>query len=43
MVPNLIYKVNVEVECIDPTGANDIIKVFVVDPKSTIPLITAQI
>ena len=43
MVPNLIYKVNVEVECIDATGANDIIKVFVIDTKSTIPLITASL
>ena len=43
MLPNLIYKVNVEVECIDATGANDIIKVFVIDSKSTIPLITASL
>ena len=43
MVPNLIYKVNVEVECIDATGANDIIKVFLIDTKSTIPLITASL
>jgi len=43
MLPNLIYKVNVEVECIDATGANDIIKVFIIDTKSTIPLITASL
>ena len=43
MIPNLIYKVNVEVECIDPTGANDVIKVFVIDTKSTVPLITANL
>ena len=43
MLPNLIYKVNVEVECIDTTGANDIIKVFIIDTKSTIPLITASL
>ena len=43
MLPNLIYKVNVMVECIDATGANDIIKVFIIDTKSTIPLITASL
>ena len=43
MLPNLVYKVNVEVENIDATGANDIIKVFVIDSKSTLPLITANL
>ena len=43
MLPNLIYKINVEVENIDATGANDIIKVFVIDSKSTLPLITANL
>ena len=43
MLPNMIYKVNVEVECIDATGANDIIKVFVINAKSTLPLITANL
>jgi hypothetical protein len=43
LLPNLTYKVDVEVECIDPTGANDVIKVFVIEPKSTVPMITANI
>lgn len=43
MLPNLLYKVNVEVESIDPTGANDTIKVFIIDTKSTLPLITANL
>ena len=43
MLPNLVYKINVEVECIDPTGANDIIKVFIIDTQSTLPLITANL
>ena len=43
MLPNLVYKINVEVENIDATGANDIIKVFVIDSKSTLPLITANL
>ncbi len=43
MLPNLTYKVDIEVENIDPTGANDTIKVFVIDTQSTVPLITANI
>ena len=43
LLPSLIYKVNVEVECIDPTGANDIIKVFIIDTASTVPLIAANL
>lgn len=43
MLPNLIYKVDVEIECLDQTGANDIIKVFVIDRTSTVPLISANI
>ena len=43
MIPNLTYKVDVEVENIDPTGAADLIKVFVFNKESTIPLITANL
>lgn len=43
MLPNLTYKVDIEVENIDPTGANDLIKVFVIDTHSTVPLISANI
>ena len=43
MLPNLTYKVDIEVENIDPTGANDIIRVFVIDQTSTVPLITANL
>lgn len=43
MIPMLNYKVDLEVENIDPTGANDMIKVFVIDTISTIPLISANI
>jgi hypothetical protein len=31
MLPNLTYKLDVMIENIDPTGANDLIKVFVID------------
>ena len=43
MIPMLTYKVDLEVENIDPTGANDLIKVFVIDTVSTVPLISANI
>lgn len=43
MLPNVIYKVDLEVECLDVTGANDTIKVFVMDRETTVPLITANI
>lgn len=43
LVPNLTYKVDVDIENIDPNGASDLIKVFVFNKESTIPLITANI
>lgn len=43
LVPNLTYKVDVDVENIDPNGAGDLIKVFVFNHESTIPLITANL
>lgn len=43
MLPNLIYKIDIEIECLDATGANDVIKVFVIDKESTVPLISANI
>ena len=43
MVPNLQYHIDVEIECIDPMGASDVVKVFVFNKESTLPLITANI
>lgn len=43
MIPQLLYKIDVEIECIDPTGANDMVKVFVFSKESSVPLITANI
>ena len=43
LVPNLTYKVDVDIENIDPNGSSDLIKVFVFNKESTIPLITANI
>ena len=43
LVPNLNYKLDVDIENIDPTGAADLIKVFVFNKETTVPLITANI
>lgn len=43
LLPNLTYKIDIDVENIDPTGASDLIKVFVFNQESTIPLITANL
>jgi hypothetical protein len=43
LIPNLTYKVDVDIDNIDPSGAADIIKVFVFNKESTVPLITANI
>lgn len=43
MIPQLQYRVDIEIECIDPMGAADIVKVFVFNEESTLPLITANI
>jgi hypothetical protein len=43
LVPSLTYKVDVEIMNIDPSGAADLVKVFVFNKESTVPLITANI
>lgn len=43
LVPNLNYKVDVDIENIDPNGSADLIKVFVFNHETTIPLITANL
>ena len=43
MVPMLTYKIDMLVECVDATGANDMIKVIVMTHTSTVPLITANL
>lgn len=43
MIPGLQYKIDIEIECIDPTGANDTIRVFVFNKDSNVPLITANL
>ena len=42
-MPNLNYKVDVDIQNIDSNGAADMIKVFVFNNESTLPLITANI
>jgi len=43
LLPNLVYKIDIEIECIDPTGASDMVRIFVFNKESTIPLITAHV
>lgn len=43
LLPQMTYKVDIEIECLDPTGASDTIRVFVIDPEATVPLISANI
>ena len=43
MIPQLEYKVDVQIECIDPMGASDVVRVFVFNNESSLPLITANI
>lgn len=41
LVSGVAYDLETDIYCIDPNGCSDEVKVFVVDEKSTIPLITA--
>ncbi|TNV81162.1 hypothetical protein FGO68_gene3820 [Halteria grandinella] len=43
LVPNLNYKIDIDIENIDPSGASDVVKVLVFNKESTVPLITANI
>jgi len=43
LLPQLQYKIDIEIECVDPTGANDMVKIFVFNKESSLPLITANI
>ena len=43
LVPTLTYKVDVDIENIDPNGSAALVKVFVFNHESTIPLITANL
>ena len=45
MIPFLQFKIDVEIECIDPTGAcaNDIAKIFLFNKERNQPFITANI
>ena len=41
LVPSLIYNYEAVIECIDPNGAADSVKVTVCNPNSALPIITA--
>ena len=43
LVPNLTYKLDIDIDNIDPAGSADVVKVFVFNKMSTVPLITANI
>jgi len=43
MIPNLQYHIDIEIECVDPLGSGDIVKIFVFNKESSMPLITANL
>lgn len=43
LVPTLTYEDEIEIQCTDPTGAADTVKVYVCSGSSSIPLITAVV
>lgn len=43
LVPSLIYNYEAVIECIDPNGAADSVKVTVCNPNSVLPIITALV
>ena len=43
LLPGLAYDSDVSIQCIDPNGAADEVRVFVCNPKSCVPMISAVI
>ena len=43
LVPGLQYKRNVTVTCVNPAGGSDSIRIFVCNPGSAVPVITAHL
>ena len=43
LVPNISYPIDVSVQCIDPNGANDTIKVILFEVNKNIPVLNAVI
>uniref|UniRef100_A0A7S1IQI7 Bardet-Biedl syndrome 1 N-terminal domain-containing protein n=1 Tax=Eutreptiella gymnastica TaxID=73025 RepID=A0A7S1IQI7_9EUGL len=43
LVPSLVYNYEVDVECIDEAAGADVIRVYVCNPNSAIPIITALV
>ena len=43
LLPSLNYKLEVALDNVDPSGAADLVKVFVFTKESSVPLITANI
>ena len=43
LVPGLLHTTNVDLECVEPTGAADVIRVYVCSSKSMVPTISAVV
>lgn len=43
LIPNIPYPVDIPVECIDENGSNDTIKIYVIDPIRTAPIVAALV
>jgi Bardet-Biedl syndrome 1 protein len=43
LVPSLVYNFEVDVECVDESAGADVIRVYVCNPQSAIPVITALV
>ena len=43
LVPSLVYNFEIPVECVDEEAGSDVIRVYVCNPNSSIPIITALV
>jgi len=43
LVPGLIHRIDVELECVDENGTADTLKVYVCGPKSVVPVLSALV
>ena len=43
LIPNIAYPVDIMIECVDPNGVNDSVRVYICDTKKELPLLGAMI
>ncbi len=43
LVPGLLYHYEIDVECVDENGGADTIRIFVCNPRSCVPVISALV